>query len=532
MFDTSNRPGPEDLPIGAGIDDPAILDDIQGNILRGYNMSYVRHYVVRVDDADAARAFIGDSLTGSNGVPALTTAGQSWDPKPPWCLNVGITATGLRALGLDEAAVKTFPEEFVEGVARRALKLGDVDGSAPANWRDGLDDAARCHVMWTIYAQAAEGVDSLEEIGRRLTESWRRSGAFEITTQLDGAKFDTYPNGSDADRDKVHFGYRDGISQPRFAVDGEMYGRQDDQPIASVGSVLLGRVNGDDDDPLRYRTSYPDVQWQMPEAVQNGETIEIGFNGTFNAFRVLEQDVDAFEQLLEDGVRAIDEQLAGRNVLDGDRSVAVDKELVAAKLMGRWRDGTPLSGARGADLVPGPDKEGLNNFDYPDKDEALDDFHGTHCPLGAHIRRGNPRGSQIVQRSANYTRPIVRRGMPYGPPYDPDNPNDGQRRGLLGNFLCSSLIGQFEAVMYDWINLGLQDPRLTGTSDPLIGANHASNSRFEIPVTDADGGEPHDPVTLTGFPRLTQTVGSLYLFCPSVTTLRFIADPSIPFARP
>ena len=160
----------------------------------------------------------------------------------------------------------------------------------------------------------------------------------------------------------------------------------------------------------------------------------------------------------------------------------------------------------------------LNDFDYIDEVADLDDFDGTHCPLGAHIRRTNPRGSQIVQRSANFTRPIVRRGMPYGPPYDPAHPHDGERRGLLGSFMCASLIAQYEAIMYDWANLGLQDPRVTGTNDPIIGANRPETSRFEIPI---DGG---DPVVLTGFPRFTTTVGAVYLFCPSISTLRFLAD--------
>ena len=142
--------------------------------------------------------------------------------------------------------------------------------------------------------------------------------------------------------------------------------------------------------------------------------------------------------------------------------------------------------------------------------------------MSAHIRRANPRGSQIVQRSANYTRPLVRRGMPYGPPYDPASPDDGHRRGLLGNFMCASLIAQYEAVMYDWINLGLQDPRVTGTNDPIVGNNTPESSQFEIPLPGAE------PILLTGFPRFTQTAGSIYLFCPSIRTLRFLSDPDIP----
>ena len=525
---------PSVLPAGIGIDDPdgSILADIQGNILRGYNMRHVRHLVVRVEDAAAARAFIGAVLTGADGLPSLTTA-ESWDDgKPPTCLNVGVTATGLRALGLRDEWLATFPEEFREGAARRAPKVGDIDASAPEHWRDGLGDPDAVHLMWTIYAR--DDTAQLEAASGRIEAAWRASGAFSITARLDGATLDTYtadPN----DRDTVHFGYRDSISQPRFVVNGDYVGRMDAQPIATVGAVLLGRVDeggGPATAGEHYRTTFPGVSWQMPEADLGHRTVELGVNGCFNAFRVLEQDVHAFEEFLETSAEQINAELARRRGGEAPEpgEPVWDKERVAAKLMGRWRNGEPLSlshwtpGHPGRDRFLGPglpdplDPAYLNDFDYIDEVADLDDFDGTHCPLGAHIRRTNPRGSQIVQRSASFTRPIVRRGMPYGPPYDPAHPHDGERRGLLGSFMCASLIAQYEAIMYDWANLGLQDPRVTGTNDPIIGANRPETSRFEIPI---DGG---DPVVLTGFPRFTTTVGAAYLFCPSISALRFLAD--------
>ena len=525
------------LPPGIGIADPdgTILADIQGNILRGYNMRYVRHLVVRVAEPAAARAFLRSVLTGSDGMPALTTAEQ-WEAgtKPATCLNVGVTATGLRALGLPEAWVVTFPEEYRDGAAARATKVGDIDASAPKHWRDGLGDPDAAHLMWTIHA--LDDRAALDAVSRRIESAWKASGAFSVTSRLDGATLDTYTQNAN-DRDTVHFGYRDSISQPRFVVNGDYVGRMDAQPIASVGAVLLGRVDQGGGARARaehYRTTFPGVSWQMPEADVGGTIVELGVNGCFNAFRVLEQDVHAFETFLEASAEQINDELAQRRqgkTPSKDEPVW-DKERVAAKLMGRWRNGVPLSlshwtpGHPGRERFRGPglphpmDPTYLNDFDYIDEVPTLDDFDGTFCPLGAHIRRTNPRGSQIVQRSANFTRPIVRRGIPYGPPYDPSAPDDRQRRGLLGSFMCASLIAQYEAIMYDWANLGLQDPRVTGTNDPIIGANRPETSRFEIPV---DGS---DPVVLTGFPRFTTTVGSIYLFCPSLTALRFLADLS------
>ncbi len=490
--------------------DNDLLADVQGNILRGYRMRYVRHLVVRVDDQGAAQQFIRDAVSGGSDVPQITP-GRDWGTKPDTCFNVGISATGLHALGLPEDVVASFPDEYLEGVARRAEKLGDVGASGPDAWCGGLGDPDRAHLMWTVHSR--EHLEDLEAICDRIQTSWERSGAYECVLELDGATFDAYD--PDAEPNQVHYGYRDSISQPQFWLDGNRTGLRNAQPVAPLGAVLLGP-----DHP----TTFPSVAWEMPNP------LELAENGCFDAFRILEQDTHAFEQFLETGAAAINEELQRRVGSELPEVVPQewDKELVAAKLMGRWRNGVPLSPSHwnpgapdgGSDITHPVSDDGakkVNDFDYPDSDVALDDESGFLCPVGAHIRRANPRGSRIVQRSANYTRPIVRRGMPYGRPYDPDNPDDGVARGLLGSFLCASLVAQFEAVMYDWINLGLQDPSVTGTNDPIIGANDERTSRFEIPV------KGQEPLVLTGFPRFTRTAGSIYLFRPSLTGLRYIA---------
>jgi deferrochelatase/peroxidase EfeB len=139
-----------------------------------------------------------------------------------------------------------------------------------------------------------------------------------------------------------------------------------------------------------------------------------------------------------------------------------------------------------------------NDFDY------VDDPQGMKCPYGSHIRRGNPRGGKIVQRVSNHTRRLVRRGFPYGPPYDPARP-DNIERGLLGNFLCANLEAQFEAVMYDWLNLGLLDPRLLGSNDPLVGVNDETASSFKLPTRQGT-------IILRGIPRLVRARGGAYTF--------------------
>lgn len=126
-----------------------------------------------------------------------------------------------------------------------------------------------------------------------------------------------------------------------------------------------------------------------------------------------------------------------------------------AKMCGRWRNGVAL---QESPLTSNPDFDvNPSKFDYHDDER---------CPFSAHICRCNPRGGLIVQRIANYNRRLVRRGVPY----DPANPDD-EKRGLLGNFICANLCTQFEALMCDWLNLGLEDPNISGTNDSLLGAN-------------------------------------------------------------
>jgi deferrochelatase/peroxidase EfeB len=293
----------------------------------------------------------------------------------------------------------------------------------------------------------------------------------------------------------VHFGYADGISQPRFVGIHSPDDHPDRLPFAPIGVVLLG-----------YPSAIPHVSWKVPQPNV------LGRDGAFNAFRVLGQDVRAFE----DFIAATASAYAGP-----DGVPDIDVELVAAKLCGRWRSGVALSLAptrAEADLFD--DELRLNDFDYIGGDGTGDaDPDGLICPIGAHIRRTNPRGAHIVQRSSNRTRALIRRGIPYGPPWDAgDAATLDEPRGLLGNFICGSLAAQFEAMQYDWLNLGLQDPRITGTNDPLLGANDPATSTFTWPL-----GGTKPPLVLRGLPRFVTTQGGAYTFLPSIAAIRWIA---------
>jgi deferrochelatase/peroxidase EfeB len=464
--------------------------DLQGNILRGYTkMPHVRYLILEVADRIAARRWLAASISGrDHDVPQITTG--NWGvAKPDTCFNIGLTYEGLRALGTPSSSLEMFPNEFIEGMTARALKLGDVGPSAPETWPSPFDEPRRIHLIATIYAGDVKQLDQVQQ--RALDRN-----ALTLLGTREGYNF--------AD-DFVHFGYRDNIMQPRFEGIHDPQRYPDGQPMAPLGTVLLG-----------HPTNLEGLTWRVPQPTP------LGHNGTFNAFRVLKQDVVGFEEYLDQAASdllthpKVDEVLPPGaevkicqvlSIAPPSRHGAL-REIVAANLCGRWRDGTPL--ALSAD-APDPNVNRAN-FDY---------VGDSRCPYGAHIRRCNPRGGQIVQRIANNSRRLVRRGMPYGPSYDPTKRNRDEpepERGLLGNFIGASLGAQFEAMSCDWLNLGLQDPRITGSNDPITGTNNPHTSWFDLPLASGD------TIPLRGLPEFVTTRGGAYTFLPSLSAIRYLGS--------
>lgn len=461
--------------------DPA---NIQGNILRGYHYARVRHLVLEVLHPTRARHWLKHCVDGSGNAPQVTNEEQ-WLVKPTTCFNLGFTYVGLKALGVSKASLASFTTEFKAGMAGRAIKINDVGESAPEHWAAPFATPARVHLIASIYA------DEIAELDRVALQVSSAGGgeAFAILSAHDGWNFDT---------DHVHFGYRDSMSQPRFVGVHDPENYADRQPLAPIGSMLIG-----------YPTEYQNILYAVPQPDV------LGRDGAFNAFRILKQDCAAFDTYLDTAAKALLGDPLGAELLPlGDetkfgigasRHTAM-REIIAAKMCGRWRNGVPLELSPD---TPNPSHP-ISQTDYTYTDDI-------RCPFGAHMRRCNPRGSTIVQRAARHTRRLVRRGHPYGPRFDPQVPDD-QERGLLGNFICASLAGQFEAMMCDWLNLGLQDPRITGSNDPLLGANEAETSWFAIPLK--SGRE----IKLRGFPRFVTVRGGAYTFLASIPAIRYIAN--------
>ena len=457
--------------------------DLQGNILRGYKKNRVRYLLLEIAEVKLARLWLGQIAADDPG-ELIGLTRSDWGATPPeLCFNVSLTAPGLKKLGVTSAQMGWFPDEFREGMHTRGPKIGDTGDSAPANWEAPFDSPDRLHVIATLYADKSKLLDEAQEQLLR----FRGGVVFALLGVRDGANFDAA---------EVHFGYTDNISQPRFEGVSDPTRFPDKQPYAPLGTVLLG-----------FPTVYEGLKWRVP--------LDLGRLGCFNAFRVLEQDVQAFEAFLDSSADVLMTLPEAEELLPKGaektwsgkptRREAL-REIVAAQMCGRWRNGVPL------ELSPdSPDakieRNDWSNFDYGPE---------ARCPFGAHTRRANPRGGAIVQRIANNTRRLVRRGMPYGPKYDPAKPDD-EKRGLLGNFLCGNLAAQFEAVMCDWVNLGLQDPHITGSNDPLLGANDKELSFFDLFL------KTGKTIRLTGLPRLVHVRGGAYTFIPSLPALRHLS---------
>ena len=213
--------------------------DVQGNILRGYRMPRVRYLILEVADRAAARRWLAASTSGDGKRVPQITPGHWGDDKPDTCFNIGLTYRGLRALGAPGSSLAMFPNEFIEGMNARALKLGDVGRSAPENWPAPFDKPERIHLVVSIYASEIAQLDDVQQRALADNTAWRLLGTRE------GCSFND---------DIVHFEYRDNIMQPRFEGVHDPLRHADGQPMAPLGTVLLG-----------HPTNLEGLLWRVPQ---------------------------------------------------------------------------------------------------------------------------------------------------------------------------------------------------------------------------------------------------------------------------
>ena len=437
--------------------------NIQGFVVRGYRLPAAGYLFLRIEDAAAARAFLADFI------PHVITA-ERWDVKPDSGINIAFSHAGLRALGVPEPSLAAFPREFRDGMASRAELLGDVGESAPERWEDCFR-SGDAHVLVMISAKDGDALAERDQRIRALIE--RRGGASVVVTQL-GAVLPTR---------REHFGYADGFSQP--AIEGSRF---DDHPGAGAPARDGGWR------PVRageFILGYPDEQDALPAAPPPDE---LSRNGSYVVYRKLRQDVATFRRQLREAAA----------LYPGG------EELLAAKLVGRWRDGTPLDASPHAeDQALVADKTRNNAFDYGR------DPDGLRCPVGSHIRRMNPRLSMPFEGKLVNRHRVIRRGITYGDLLPEGAEDDGADRGVIFMTVQASLARQFEFIQSQWANTG--NPfRLGDDQDPLIGPQGGSPAKMTVP------GRP--PFFAGPLSRVVTTRGGEYYFAPGINGLRYLAQ--------
>ena len=475
------------MPVDATPTDatPINYADVQGTILRGYRVDFARHFILSITDAAAAGTLLANLVNGSDGLPKITTA-QRTGEKPACFLNVSFTCTGLATMGVSATDLKTFDGSFQLGASNAgvAANVGDVGSSAPAHWIGGLGDGAQVHMLVSLWVR--DSTDVLESVSAQLRSAF--AGVATILLEQDA---NALPD------NKVHFGYRDSISQPTVLGAPPTKHTPDDQPVVATGEFLLGYTN-------EIGGSY------------NVSPTPLSLNGSYAAFRILEQDVAAYDALVQ---------------AFADKA-GIPTEMAAAKICGRWRNGNPLSLSPTQEdpLLP---RDQLNNFTYVAPPAATDDTLGLTCPIGSHIRRNNPRNEAVVGGGTSSNHRIIRRAMPYGPPYDPEKP-DSATRGLVGYFINASIQNQFEFLTSQWSMTSdfVKSATAPGGSpagntvfnisgeDVFLGVNNPKSSSFTLAGPGANGS---GNTTVTGFGRTITTRGGVYCFFPSISGLQYLA---------
>jgi len=432
------------------------LDDIQHILLTRAPALKGRYEFLSFRNPAGGRAWLAAMLEKVLSAKAMQ---ESVAQDKRW-VTVAFTSNGLRTLGVDDASLATFPEEFRQGMVSRAQMLGDTGANDPKNWVDKTASPDLHAIMILFSRDAAERIRCVAEHDKLVAQC----AGVEALSTLD---LDATPP---FDYAHDHFGYRDRLSQPAIEGSGNEPTPGSGGPL-KAGEFILG---------------YPDESGPGPALPQPQI---LARNGSFMAYRRLEEHVGKFRDFLRDHGQTPEEQ-----------------ELVAAKLMGRWRSGAPLVLApEKDDPALGADPKRNNDFNYKQQDPK-----GYAVPLGSHIRRMNPRdtGANMNRRR------MIRRGATYGTHLPEGTPDDGVERGIAAFVICASLIRQFEFAQNVWVN-DKNFHELGNEHDPIIG-NQDGTLEFKIPKR---------PIrkTITGLPAFTSVRGGAYFFLPGLKALRWLA---------
>ena len=464
---------------------PAAADapDVQGIVISAYpNMLNAAFLMVQfsqnsADVRSGAKAWLLDL--------AKRTTNAEGERSP--CINLALSAAGLRALELDDKVMSTFSRPFREGMTfgNRPRFLGDIAGQAPSNWEwSDCPSAATCvHAQLMLYAR---DLPEIRTLASKEKEELARFGLVLVGELRQQVNLDSQGMRHE------HFGFADGISQP-VLVDGDAVPveRRAIHEIAA-GEVVLGQTNTYGVPAPGPMVAASDLaSHQLKEASLEG-FFDLGRNGTYLVIRQLQQDVAAFWQNMKS---------ATTHLYNEKGNPATDQWL-ADKAVGRTQSGELLT----SDGTTADNERGFFGTDRA----------GYGCPITSHVRRANPRDGLAPKQAdvvdiiqATYRHRIMRRGRIYGEPILDRFTADNKKRGLIFACLNSEIDRQFEFVQHSW----LLNPMFGGAfseSDPLVGPR----CPFSIPSKPV-----RQQPTLETF---ITAIGGGYFFLPSLSALRYI----------
>ena len=492
---------PEPLPLELGPNGDrtplARNDNIQGNILAGFNKDHQMLLFLSLPAPDEARAWLAElrpQLASNEAVASFNQrfsaahheAGSDPEDLAAVWTNVSFTAAGIRLLA--PAAIAPLSDPGVDagialwlaepGDAEVAATIGDTGSSAPSAWLFGQPGQ-------TVHALLCVAADRPADLNTEIAKQHAAAARHGVSIVFEQPG-ETLPG---AAAGHEHFGFKDGISQPGVfgfdppATDARHKGQVKGKPgtdLIAPGTFVLG-----------YRRD-PERETGLPETVNVPRWM---FDGSFLTTRRLAQDVAGFWSNVEQAHAAL--PATAKCPMTG----IVSPDALAAKLVGRWRSGTPVDAAPFADNRSAHDPAGDNDFDFGE------DLGGDRTPFAAHIRKVYPReggaGPDVqikVTEDGTKPRRIMRRGIPFGLPFQPTAGRgagvDGER-GLVFQCYQASLKDQFAFLQQAWVNFGRFPTTGTG-NDPVIGL--ASDVRVRACGADRT----------VGFGQFVRTQGSLF----------------------
>ena len=461
------------------------LTNLQALLVRSTNKPFYAILLFKLGEHGVGRDFLRDIL------PRVTSGTPAEVPEAP-IINVSLSWRAIAATvkghaGLDSAIGRRQFEPFFTdpeqgpGSLALASQLGFTGASSPDRWWDGFrsDD-----IDIAIYI-ASNSKDQRQDTEADIRQAAQRAGVGELSAS-------GFPSGAIEGylppRGRLHFGYRDGITS--MDVDWTDTGAPS---TVNFREFVMGYPTAD------YPTTpYPDGPWR-----------DFARDGSFACLTWIYQDVAGFESFLEQSAPELTSVAVGAN----------PKEWLAAQLVGRWREGSPVALYPDA---PPPLTDITSGFGY------RNDPNGAHCPLGAHIRvafsRDQPLNFANASRFPKGPPRLIRRGFSYGEPLA-GPVDDGKDRGLCGIFLCARVNEQFYSVLRWMQGTAFSDvfdgatPGRTG-QDRLLGSRLPAGSNVS-PDPTMTVGPSDQPIKLSLRPFI-QYKGVAVLFLPSMATLRNI----------